>query len=52
MFTCLASRAVLIEITNSVETDLFILALRRFVARLGNVRSTTSENSTNFCGSQ
>ena len=48
MFTCLSSRAVLIEITNSMETDSFILALRRFVARLGNVRCITSDNGTNF----
>ena len=48
MLTCLASKAVFIEIANSVETDSFILALRRFVARLGNVRSITSDNGTNF----
>ena len=50
MFTCLASRAVHIEITNSVETDSFILALRCFIARRGNVRSITSDNGTNFVG--
>ena len=50
MFTCLASRAVHIEITNSMETDSFILALRRFIARRGNVRSITSDNGTNFVG--
>ena len=50
MFTCLASRAVHIDITNSMETDSFILALRRFIARRGNVRSITSENDTNFVG--
>ena len=50
MFTCLASRAVIIEITNSIETDWFILALRHFIARCGNVRSITSDNGTNFAG--
>ena len=50
MFPCLASRAVHIEITNSMETDSFILALRRFIARLGNVRSTTSGNGKKLCG--
>ena len=49
-FTCLASRAVHIEITNSVDTDSFILALRRFIARLDNIRRITSENGTNFVG--
>ena len=33
-----------------METDSFILALRRFNARRGNVRSITSENGTNFVG--
>ena len=48
IFTCLASRAVRTEITNSVEKYLFILALRRFIARCGNVGSITSDYGTNF----
>ena len=47
MFTCLASTAVHIGITNSMEKDSFICALRRFIARRGNVRSITSDNGTN-----
>ena len=39
-----------IEITNSMKTDSFILALRRFNARRGDIRSITSENGTNFVG--
>ena len=50
MFICLASRAMHIEVTNSMETDSFILALRRFIARHGNVRSITSDNDNNFVG--
>ena len=50
MLTCLASRAVHFKITNSMETDSFILALRRFIARRGNVRSITSDNGANFVG--
>ena len=50
MFTCIASRAVHIEITNSMETDSFILALSCFIARRGNVRSITSENCKKLCG--
>ena len=38
MFTCLASRAVHIEFSNSMTTDSFIQALRRLIARRGNVR--------------
>ena len=50
MFTCLASRAVHIEITNSAEIDSFILVLRGIIVRHGNLRSVTSDNSINFVG--
>ncbi|KAK3730096.1 hypothetical protein QZH41_003649 [Actinostola sp. cb2023] len=52
LFTCLASRAVHIEIANSLETDSFIQALRRFIARRGPVRTIRSDNGTNFVGAQ
>lgn len=38
LFTCLASRAVHIEVADSMETDSFINALRRFICRRGPVR--------------
>ena len=50
IFTCLASRAVHLESTASMETDTFILALRRLVARRGNVMILRSDNGTNFVG--
>ena len=50
MFTCLSSRAVHIETTNSMTTDSFIQALRRFLSRRGNVRIIRSDNGTNFVG--
>ena len=50
LFTCFASRAVHIEVTCTMETDSFIQALRRFIARRGKVRSITSDNGTNFVG--
>ena len=50
MFTCLASRAVHIEVVSSLETDTFILALRRFISRRGNIRFLRSDNGTNFVG--
>ena len=32
LFTCLASRAVHIEVTDSLDTDFFIMALRHFIS--------------------
>ena len=50
LFTCLSSRAIHIESTNSLSTDAFIQALRRFVSRRGNVRVIRTDNGTNFVG--
>ena len=52
MFTCLSLRSVHIETTNSFSTDSFILSLRRFIARRGNVREIRSDNGTNFVGAK
>ena len=38
LFTCLASRAVHIEVADSLDTDSFIMALRRFISLRGNIR--------------
>ena len=50
LFTCLCSRAIHLESTNSMDTDSFIHALRRFVSRRGEVRIIRSDNGTNFVG--
>ena len=52
LFTCLASRAIHIEVTKSMDTDSFILALQRFIARRGNIRSIRCDNGSNFIGAE
>ena len=52
LFTCLASRAVHIETADTLETDSFINALRRFVARRGPVREVRSDQGTNIVGAE
>ena len=52
MFTCMNSRAVHIEVTHSLDTDSFILALRRMIARRVNVRTIYSDNGSNFIGAE
>ena len=49
---CLASRAIHIECTCSIDTDSFIQAMRRFIARRGNIRGLRSHNGSNFLGAQ
>ena len=48
LFTCMASRAMHIEIAHSLDVDSFINALRRFIARRGPVKILRSDNGTNF----
>lgn len=52
IFTCLATRAVHIEILFTLETASFISALRRFAARRGYPGSIRSDNGTNFVGAE
>ena len=52
MFTCFLTRAVHIESSNTLDTDSFIQALRRFIARRGNVRTLRCDNGTNFVGAE
>ena len=52
LFTCMASRAVHLEVSNSLETDSFINALRRFICRRGPVRQLRSDQGTNLIGAK
>ena len=48
IFTCLAVRAIHIEIAHSLDTSSFIAAIRRFVSRRGSPEKMFSNNGTNL----
>ncbi|XP_041376744.1 uncharacterized protein LOC121389206 [Gigantopelta aegis] len=52
LFTCLAIRAVHLDVSHSLDTDSCINAIRRFVARRGTVKSIQSDNGTNLVGAE
>lgn len=48
----LALRAVHLKVCHSFDTNSFILALRRFIARRGQVKEIRSDNGSNFVGGE
>ena len=50
IFTCLTVKAVHLKIFYTLDTDSFMLALRRFIAQRGQVKKIRSDNGTNFTG--
>ena len=48
LFTCLTVRAIHIEVAASLDTESFINALRRFIARRGQPEEIRSDNGGNF----
>ena len=50
IFTCLTTRAVHLELVESLSTDSFINTLERFINRRGTPSSITSDCATNFKG--
>ena len=50
LFTCLATRAVHIEVAHSLTTSSFINFLSRFMAKRGKPEVVRSDNGTNFAG--
>ena len=50
IFTCLTTRAIHLEVAESLTTDDFINVLKRFVNRRGNAKALYSDCGTNFKG--
>ena len=50
MFTCLSTRAVHLEVVESMSTSSFVNALRRFLSIRGPVKHLRSDRGTNFVG--
>ena len=48
LFTCLSIRAIHIEVTHSLDTNSFMNALRRFIARRGRPKEIRSDNGSNL----
>ena len=48
IFTSMTTRAVHIEIARNLDKNLFLVALRLFIARRGNVQELRSDNGTIF----
>ena len=52
LFTCMASRAIHLECSNSMYTASFINALRHFICRRGPIRQLRSDQGSNFIGAR
>lgn len=52
IFKCLTVRAVHLDVLTSIDTDAFLLALRRFIARRGTPAELYSDQGTNFKGGE
>ena len=50
LFTCLTTRAVHIEVAQSLDTESCLAAVTRFIARLGYPKTIISDNGTNLFG--
>lgn len=50
LYKCLTTKAVHIELLSSIDTDSFLMSLRRFIARRGKPYEVLSDHGTNFKG--
>lgn len=52
IFKCLTTRAVHLDLLTAIDTDAFLMALRRFIARRGTPAELFSDQGTNFKGGE
>ncbi len=52
LFKCLTTQAVHIELLNYMDSDAFLMALRRFIGRHGQPAELYSDQGTNFRGGE
>nr|XP_055027021.1 uncharacterized protein LOC129416681 [Misgurnus anguillicaudatus] len=50
LYKCLTTKAVHIELLSSLDSDSFLMSLRRFIARRGKPHEILSDHGTNFKG--
>ena len=50
--TCLTTRALHIEVVNSMDTSFCVMGIERFIARRGTPQFLWSDNGTNFAGAE
>ncbi len=52
IFKCLTTRSVHLEVVTSIDSDAFLMAVRRFTARRGTPAELYSDQGTNFRGGE
>ncbi|XP_026110661.1 uncharacterized protein LOC113084551 isoform X2 [Carassius auratus] len=52
LFKCMTTRAVHVDVLSSMDSDSFLMALRRFIARRGKPAELWSDQGTNFKGGE
>ncbi|KAL1261107.1 hypothetical protein QQF64_008934 [Cirrhinus molitorella] len=52
IYKCLTTRAVHLDLLHSMDSDSFLMSLRRFIARRGSPAKLYSDQGTNFKGGE